>query len=76
MVRTQIYLTKSIYQGIKALAQKEGVPASKITRRLLEQGLEKEFVKNGANKLLEMANHSMESGIKNLSSDIDKYLYE
>lgn len=76
MIRTQVYLTKPQFQGLKILSQKKNKPVSEILRSLLDQGLKKEMKKNSAQALLRLAENATPSGIKDLSQNIDKYLYE
>lgn len=45
MIRTQVYLTKPIYQGIKILAQRQNKPTAEVIRTILEQGLKKKVEK-------------------------------
>lgn len=80
MVRTQVYLPKSMYQDITLLAKKKGQPAAKIIRDILDKGLEKEHKKRNAGAaLLELSKMAIKykfKGSKTLSRDIDKILYE
>lgn len=76
MIRTQIYLTNPIYQGIKLLAQRENRPVAEIIRTLLEAGLKKESKKNSAQALLRIADNAIHTDIKDLSTNLNKYLYE
>lgn len=76
MIRTQVYLTKPQFQGLKILSQKENKPVAKIIRTLLDQGLKKEMKTNNAKALLQLAKEAVPSGIKDFSANIDKYLYE
>ncbi len=77
MIRTQVYLTKPIYQGIRILAHRKNRPVAEVIRTLLETGLEKESKKkNSVKALLWISNNAIHTDITDISTNIDKYLYE
>lgn len=80
MIRTQVYLPKSLYQNVRLLAKKENRPAASLVRELLEDGLKKRSKKlNAGTALLRLAALGKKLKIKgpsDLSINHDKYLYE
>ena len=80
MIRTQIYLPKELYQEIAFTAKREKKPKAAVIREALGKGLiKKRSKKNAGSVLLEiaaMAEKLKTKGPSNLSTSIDKYLYE
>ena len=80
MIRTQIYLPKDLYQEVAFTAEREKKTRAAVIREALEKGLiKKGFKKNAGSVLLEiaaMAEKLKTKGPSNLSTSIDKYLYE
>ncbi|MDP2638412.1 MAG: ribbon-helix-helix domain-containing protein [Candidatus Levybacteria bacterium] len=78
MIRTQIYLPKELYQEIDLVAKKENKPKAEIIREAVEEALEKKRGNAGdvLLKLAKMAKKYNWKGPKDLSKNIDKYLYE
>ena len=77
MIRTQIYIPEKMYTSLNRLAQERGEPMAKVTRELLEKGLEEVAQKDTSgkealNRLLELKAYG---GPKDLSSRHDYYLY-
>jgi len=80
MIRTQIYLPKELCQEIAFTAKREKKPKAAVIREALVKGLvKKRSKKNAGSVLLEiavMAEKLRTKGPSNLSTNIDKYLYE
>ena len=80
MIRTQVYLPEQLYQEIGLAAKKEKKPRAQVIRETLNEGFEKrKDTKNGGMALLELAKLGKKLGVKgpkDLSANIDKYLYE
>lgn len=80
MIRTQVYLPKQLYQTIDLVAKRGKKPKAQIIRDILVDGVEKELRKRNAGQaLLELAELGRKlklKGPKDLSTNIDKYLYE
>ncbi|MCL4385836.1 MAG: hypothetical protein M1326_05925 [Cyanobacteria bacterium] len=74
MIRTQICIPENLYRDIKLISEKEGIPMSRIMRTLLEIGIYAKSQNIGEEllKLTEIKSH----GPSDLSSNIDKYLYD
>lgn len=82
MRRTQLYLPERTHQELARKASEEKRTISDLTRQLLEEGLKIEKAKKTTNsaffllKLAEEAERKGWSGPKDLSSNVDRYLYE
>ena len=78
MIRTQIYFPKDLYQAVDLVAKKENKPKAQIIREAVEKDLEKRRGNAGdvLLKLAKMAKKYQWKGPKDLSRNIDKYLYE
>jgi len=80
MIRTQIYLPKDLYRNIDIAAKRERKAKAEIIRKAIEIGLSKKDTnKNTGHALLEIAAMAKKynwKGPKDLSTNIDKYLYE
>jgi metal-responsive CopG/Arc/MetJ family transcriptional regulator len=75
MIRTQVYLPKSLYQTITSVAKQEKKPAAQIIRELLETGLnQKKKPATIGQALLQLANVKAHAP-KDTSMNIDEYLY-
>lgn len=78
MIRTQVYLPKSLYQHIDLVAKKEKKAKAQVIREVLEDGVKRKQ-NNSGRVLLEIATMAKKykwKGPKDLSRNIDKYLYE
>ena len=75
MIRTQVYLPEELYQNIKLVAKKEKKSAAHVVRRALEKGLVAEKGETIGKALMELAKIGAK-GPKDLSENIDKYLYD
>lgn len=78
MIRTQVYLPKQLYQSIDLVAKRERKAKAQVIREVLEKGIEQKRG-NAGKVLLEvtaMAKKHGWKGPKDLSTNIDKYLYE
>lgn len=80
MIRTQVYLPDQLYQEIGLVAKREKKPRAQVIRETLNEGLgRKKSTRNGGTALLELAKLGKKlriKGPKDLSTTIDKYLYE
>ncbi len=80
MIRTQIYLPKLLYKTIDLVAQRENKPKAQVIRGFLTDSVDRELRKrNGGRALLKIAAMAKKynwKGPKDLSKNIDKYLYE
>ena len=82
MIRTQVYFTREDFQLIEALASQEGMKKAEMLRRLMRLGANQLRRQRRKQKrtlsvgeaLLKIARQAV-SGPKNLSKNIDDYLY-
>lgn len=75
MLRTQIYLPQDLRHEIDVVARKEKKPAAQVIRELLRSGIDGRQQESIGQALSRLANIKAK-GPKDLSSNIDKYLYE
>lgn len=76
MIRTQVFLSEETYQYIKIRALCEKKPAAQIVRETLIAGMKQPIKgQNAGTALLQLAKLKGK-GPKDLSKNIDKYLYE
>jgi hypothetical protein len=79
MIRTQVYLPKSLYLQIKLQAQREKKPAAQVIRDSIEAGLEAKKPQQTTGEALlglaELGKRLGATGPTDLSSRIDDYLY-
>lgn len=78
MIRTQVYLPKQLYQTIDLVAKRERKPKAQVIRDMLESGI-MEKQGNSGEALLDIARLGRKlklKGPRDLSKNIDKYLYE
>ncbi len=77
MLRTQIYLPEEIFPPLDEMAGQFKVPRSAVIRLILQTGLKSrtEWFPRG-NDLWKMADLKIKGGVKNLSQNLDNYLYE
>lgn len=73
MIRTQVYLSQDLYNQLLIIARQESLPLAKIIRSALTKGLKTNLRKN--NDLLELADLKITGGPKDLSGNLDRYLY-
>ncbi|HLE50181.1 MAG TPA: hypothetical protein VI791_03490 [Patescibacteria group bacterium] len=76
MIRTQVFLPEETYQYLKIRALREKKPAAQVVREVLQAGMGQPVKKqNAGDTLLQLAKLGGK-GPKDLSKNIDKYLYE
>ena len=76
MLRTQIYIPEPIHQAAKTLARSQNESLAKLLRRLIVAGLKEEKAKIKPKNLSSLIGLNITGGPKDLSSKIDKYLYQ
>lgn len=77
MIRTQVYLPKTLYQEVQLVARKENKKAAQIVRELLHEGLQRSRKKGTIGEaFLDLASVAVKGGPPDLSTNHDKYLYE
>ena len=76
MIRTQIYIPEEIHQATKLLAQKQGKTLTELIRNFITTGvIEEKKKKRKQRSLSSLARLGISGGPKDLSKNIDKYLY-
>lgn len=79
MIRTQVYLPKTLYQELSLVARREKKAKAQVIRESLERALKEaktETVGEAFLKLAEVGKKLRLRGPKDLSTNHDKYLYE
>lgn len=77
MIRTQLYLPKSLYQSIELIAKREKKPKAQVIREGMEKHVETKIHQETLGEALaRLSKHAIKGLPKDLSSNIDKYLYE
>ncbi|OGG17137.1 hypothetical protein A3D77_01110 [Candidatus Gottesmanbacteria bacterium RIFCSPHIGHO2_02_FULL_39_11] len=75
MTRTQIYLPGDQLIQLQFLAKKKNTKMSKLIRAFIEHGIENERKKAKKNTFLTDLAGSVTKGPKDVSKNLDKYLY-
>jgi hypothetical protein len=74
MVRTQIYIPEQIHETAKNIAKRKDTSVAEVYRGYIKKGLGSEKVKSGSvSALLSL---KIRGGPKDLSANMDKYLYD
>lgn len=74
MIRTQIYIPETLHQRAKTVAGRNRESLAKLLRRFILNGLQAES-KVRDKDLTALAKLNVRGGPKNLSRDIDSYIY-
>lgn len=76
MLRTQIYLPEEYHQELAIIAHNLGVPKAVVIRKILKKALKnKEDLIGKGNNLLSLSKLNFKGGPKDLSANLDSYLY-
>lgn len=75
MIRTQLYLPEDTHLDLHLLAQREKKRVSQIVREILNEGIKRKRQVSSGKTLLKIARYGFSNGPKDLSSNIDSYLY-
>ena len=76
MQRTQIFLPEEYHLQLKMLASKLHLSKGAVIRLMLEKGLkQKEEFLGGGNDLGKLSKLKIKGGGKDLSQNLDRYLY-
>lgn len=76
MIRTQIYIDKELHRELLLLAKEQKEPMAKIAREMLRDGVKKRTIdRSGKKALRALLTMRATSGPKDLSRNIDHYLY-
>jgi predicted DNA-binding protein len=77
MIRKQIYIPETMNEDLTKLAKVRGEPAAQIVREFIEEGVKKatEIDYTGKKALRSLMNIKARGGPKDLSTNLDYYLY-
>ena len=75
MIRTQVFLPEETYRYIKIRALRERKPAAQVIRETLLAGMKQSTKKQNAGDIFLQLAKLGGKGPKDLSKNIDKYLY-
>ncbi len=77
MIRTQIYIPEELHQETMFLAKKQGKSMAELLRNFITIGIiEEKKKKSKQRSLSSLARLGIKGGPKDLSKNIDKYLYQ
>jgi len=76
MIRTQIYIPEPVHQAAKTLARHQNKTLADLLRRLIVSGLKEEKKKIKPKSLAPLSKLNITGGPKDLSKNMDKYLYQ
>jgi hypothetical protein len=77
MIRTQIYIPEATHRELTKLAEVKKQPMAQVVREFIEEGVKKatEIDYSGRTTLEALANLKLKGGPKDLSHNLDYYLY-
>lgn len=75
MIRTQIYIPETLHNQVKLLARKQRKPLAQIIRDFIKQGMVRKQ-SAGAKSLQVLTKLNITGGPKDLSKNMDKYLFQ
>lgn len=75
MIRTQIYIPEDLHQATKLLALKQKKTLAELIRNFIAVGIIEEKKNIKTRSLSSLAKLNIKGGPKDLSKNIDKYLY-
>ena len=76
MIRTQIYLQETVHERVKTVAKRKKRSVAHLYREFINKGLQEETSDSRGGDLTTLARLNIKGGPKNLSSNIDKYIYD
>jgi len=76
MKRTQIYISEATHQAAKTLAQCQNKTLAGLFREFVTEGIQKERKKTNPALLKRLGELGLTGGPKDLSANMDKYLYQ
>lgn len=76
MIRTQIYIPDEIHHAAKKIARTKAESLAKVLRHFIAKGIKEENQKLKPKPLSSLSQLNITEGPKDLSSNMDKYLYE
>lgn len=76
MIRTQIYIPEEVHYMAKIIAKTKEEPLARVLRNYIAKGIKEEKKKLKPKPLASLAKLNITKGPKNLSRNMDKYLYQ
>lgn len=76
MIRTQIYIPYELHQTAKVVAKRKDESLAKVLRRFITKGIEEEKKQLKPKSLSSLAKLNITEGPKDLSRNMNKYLYQ
>ena len=76
MIRTQIYIPDELHQAAKTVAKRKDEPLAKVLRKFIAKGIEDERKQLKPKSLSPLTKLDITEGPKDLSRNMDKYLYQ
>lgn len=75
MIRTQIYIPEALHSQLKLLASRQRKSLAEVLREFIKQGMVKKQ-NTGAKSLGALTKLKITGGPKDLSKNMDKYLFQ
>lgn len=75
MIRTQIYIPETLHERSKTMARNKKQSLANLYREFIASGLNVAEKKQGGNSLDSLIKLNLKGGPKDLSKNIDHYLY-
>ena len=75
MIRTQIYIPETLHERAKMLAKSKKKSLANLYRGFIAEGVEQTTQRQAKNSLDSLINLGFKGGPKDLSKNIDHYLY-
>lgn len=75
MIRTQIYIPEDLHLEAKMIAKRKDESLAELIRKLVRAGVKEEKKRIAKNSLNSLAKLGITAGPKDLSRNLDKYLY-
>ena len=76
MIRTQIYIPDELHLATKAIAKRKDKSLAEVLRKFIAKGVQEERKQLKALSLNSLTTLNITAGPKDLSSNMDKYLYQ
>lgn len=76
MIRTQIYIPYELHQAAKTIAKRKDESLAKVLRQFIARGIKEERKQLKPKSLSFLTKLNITEGPKDLSSNMDKYLYQ
>ncbi len=77
MIRKQIYISEPVDEQLNHIARVKGKAVAEVVRTFIEEGIQKtnDIDYSGRSALLKLVSLKVKGGSKDLSANLDHYLY-